>query len=334
MGFILTHRFDHIFYTGSSTIAKIITSAAAKNLIPVTLELGGQGPAIVCKSANIDLTAKRIAATKFLNAGQICLNVNHVLVEPSVRDKLVDHLIKHFNEFLGGKGERPSYYSHIINDRNFDRLDKMLNNTSGKVVYGGQRDRTSRYFAPTIVVDVSPNDALLAEELFGPILPIIDADLYTAMSITKGKEHPLAIYGFTESQRDKDTILAGTMSGGVTFNDCILHVAAQDAPFGGVGHSGMGYYHGRYGILAFSHLRTFIDLPTWMDKMMAARYPPYTLEKSRQISPEVKATFDRDGNEVGKYVLLSKLSIMGLMIGSAGGLWLHRIGWLYATTSA
>ncbi|GAB1190951.1 hypothetical protein APSETT444_000119 [Aspergillus pseudonomiae] len=332
MGYILEHRFDHIFYTGSATVAKFITAAAAKHLTPVTLELGGQGPAIVCPSADIELAAKRIAATKFMNAGQngakyvnvnqICLNVNHVFVHPTVRREFVDHLKKYFDLFLGGDREiLPTYYTHIINERNFDRLERLLQNTSGNVVYSGQRNRADLSFSPTIVTGIEPGDSLLSEELFGPILPIIDADLDTAISIINSMEHPLAIYGFSQQQKDKDRILAETLSGGVTFNDCMLHVAAKGAPFGGVGQSGMGKYHGPYGFLEFTHLRTHIDPPSWLEKVMAARYPPYTSDKLRKLYRPAKAPFDRQGNKVRRtrawlYVLV--LAVAGSVAARTG----------------
>ncbi|KAJ6179834.1 hypothetical protein N7519_010295 [Penicillium mononematosum] len=295
MGYILEHRFDHIFYTGSPNIAKIIHAAAAKHLTPVTLELGGQCPAIVAESADLDLTAKHIAATKFMNAGQICLNVNHVLVHPSLRDRLVADLIRHFDTFLGGKDNNPEYYTHIINERNFDRLDNLLQQTSGEVVYGGQRIPQSRYFAPTIVTGVKPGDSLLSEELFGPILPIVDADFDTALSWTRAGEHPLAIYAFTTQDADKARILNETQSGGVTFNDCGLHIAARDVPFGGVGNSGQGRYHGPHGILTFSHLRTHINaVPS---RFSLRGIPPYSVQKAHKMMAPVTPPFDRDGND-------------------------------------
>jgi aldehyde dehydrogenase (NAD+) len=224
--------------------------------------------------------------------------VNHILVDPSVRDELVQSLKKYFNVFMDGR-ERPEYYTKIVNDRNFVRLEKLLQDTSGEVVYGGDRDRATRYFAPTIVVNVRPGDSLLSEELFGPMLPIVDADLDTAISYTRAGEHPLAIYAFTQDPTERERVLHETQSGGVTFNDCMLHIAAHNAPFGGVGNSGQGYYHGKYGVLAFSHLRTYISgLPSWMEGLMAARYPPYTEAKTKTIAPAMKASFDRDGNEI------------------------------------
>ncbi|KAL6236541.1 Aldehyde/histidinol dehydrogenase [Aspergillus navahoensis] len=295
---ILDQHIDHSFYTGSASVAKIIHAAAAKHLTPVTLELGGQEPAIVCKSANIDVAAKRIAATKFMNAGQICLNVNHVLVDPTVRDALVARLAHHFDMFMGGSARnQPDYYTRIVNERHFDRLDNLLKQTSGRLRYGGERDRAARFMSPSIVA-VKPGDCLLNDELFGPILPVIDADLDTALAITRSDEHPLAVYAFTSDAADKKRVLDGCLSGGVTFNDCTLHAAVADAPFGGVGHSGMGYYHGPYGILAFSHLRTYMEgPPAWMQALMSVRYPPYTLDKAKMLAPKVNPSFDRDGNQ-------------------------------------
>lgn len=226
------------------------------------------------------------------------MNVNHVLVHPSLRERLVADLSRHFDTFLGGKANNPEYYTHIINERSFDRLDSLLQKTSGKIVYGGQRDRQSLYFAPTIVTGVKPGDVLLSEELFGPILPIVDADFDTALSRTRAGEHPLAIYAFTTQVAEKARILNETQSGGVTFNDCGLHVAGRDVPFGGVGNSGQGRYHGPHGILTFSHLRTHINaVPSWLEGLLAARYPPYSVQKAHKMMAPVTPPFDRDGND-------------------------------------
>ncbi|PYH75556.1 aldehyde dehydrogenase [Aspergillus uvarum CBS 121591] len=304
MEYILQQRWDHIFYTGSAKIAKIVHAAAARHLTPVTLELGGQGPAIVTESADVEMAGKRIAGAKFLLAGQVCINVNHILAHPAIRDALVASLARWFDTFNGGPDSIPPYSCHIVNDRNFDRLESLLSRTSGKIVYGGVRDRSTRYFGPTIVVDVQPDDILLTEELFGPILPIVDADLNAALAFTTSLEHALALYAFTNVEAEKDRILQTTSSGGVTFNDCLLHALAKDAPFGGVGHAGMGAYHGKYGIQAFSYRRTVTNaLPSVLEGFMDARYPPYTLEKMHKMMPKVTPSFDRDGNErssVGK----------------------------------
>lgn len=316
MPYILEQRYDHIFYTGSALVGKIVHAAAAKHLTPTTLELGGLAPAIVTPDANIDVSAKHIASTKFQNAGQvkpshhdpnrpkltgahkICLNVNHVLVDPSVREPLVNNLIRYFDIFTEGK-EQPEYYTHIVNERNFDRLDRLLSQTSGQILYGGHRDRKARFFGPTIVA-VKPDDILLTEEIFGPILPIVEADLDAAIAFTKGTGRPLALYAFTNNQAERQRVLNETQSGGVTFNDCMWHCLALDAPFGGTGSSGHGYYHGRHGVREFSHLRTYTGaFPAWMEYFMDRRYPPYNLEKARMLAPQVVPPFDRDGNDIG-----------------------------------
>lgn len=225
--------------------------------------------------------------------------MNHVFVPARLRERLVIELSRHFDTFLGGKDNQPEYYTHIINDRNFDRLENLLKQTSRHIVYGGQRDRQKRYFAPTIVTGVKPGDSLLSEELFGPILPIIDADFDTAISFTRSGEHPLAIYAFTSLETDKTRILNETQSGGVTFNDCCLHVVGRDVPFGGVGNSGHRRDHGPHGIVAFSHLR---------------RYPPYSVEKAHKMSPPVRPSFDRDGNDrPGRFRWVFGVGLMALL---------------------
>ncbi|KAJ6105074.1 Aldehyde dehydrogenase C-terminal [Penicillium sp. IBT 16267x] len=325
MQHILERRFDHIFYTGSGNIGKIVYTAAAKNLTPVTLELGGQGPAIVTSTANIDLSAKHIAAAKFTNAGQICLNVNHILVNPQVHDALIKALIHHFNIFMGGPDNTPDYYTHIINERNFDRLDRLLTTSSGKIVYGGQRDRSTRFFAPTIVTGVKPGDSLLSEELFGPILPVIEADLVTALAFTRETGQPLSAYAFTQNPAEKDRLLNEIQSGGVTFNDCMLHAGAQGAPFGGTGSSGFGYYHGIHGFREFSYLRTVTNaFPAWMESLMDARYPPYSLKKLKAFAPDVTPPFDRDGKDISQRSLTKWAIGFGVLAFSAVKLGVHE----------
>lgn len=341
MQHILDQRYDHIFYTGSAQAGKIVHAAAAKHLTPVTLELGGLAPAIVTTSADTELSANHIAATKFNNAGQvcttadytnqqltksyICLNVNHILVDPPVRDALVKSLARHFDIFMGNKDTQPEYYSHIINERNFDRLDRLLQKTSGQIVYGGQRNRTTRFFAPTIVTGVKPGDSLLSEELFGPILPVVDADLDAAIAFTRGTDRPLALYAFTANEAEKTRILDETQSGGVTFNDCTLHVVACDAPFGGTGSSGHGYYHGPYGIREFSHLRTHVNaLPTSMEWLLDARYPPYSAEKLKKMVTAVKPSFDREGNDISGGKLRGWALALGILALSVALLGQHK----------
>lgn len=300
MDYLLGKKFDHIFFTGSTAVGKIIYARAAPNLTTVTLELGGRGPAIVTPNADIELAAKRIANVKFLNSGQVCIGINHVFVDPKVKGPFLKALAKHFDQFLSGGPDRaPDYVSRIINDRHYGRLEGLLENSKGNIIYGGDRNPLTRYFAPTVVDNVTTDDSLLSEEIFGPILPILDATLDEAIEYTAANDHPLSLYGFTGSAAEQQEILRRTNSGGVTFNDGVLHMAMKDAPFGGVGGSGAGAYHGIYGFREFTHLRTVASIPGWMDGILSFRYPPYTNAKA---TAQIKATggggsvsFDREG---------------------------------------
>ncbi|KAM3556576.1 hypothetical protein ARSEF4850_005464 [Beauveria asiatica] len=312
MNHLLGKKFDHIFFTGSTVVGKIVAARAAPNLTTTTLELGGRGPAIVTANANVDLAAKRIANVKFLNSGQVCVGVNHVFVDPKVKAPFLKALAKYFNQYLGGSSaSNPGYVTNIVNDRHYNRLEGLLEKSSGNIIYGGDRDPATRYFSPTVVDNVTTDDSLLSEELFGPILPILDGTLDEAIAYTAAHDHPLSLYGFTDSRAEQRAILDRTNSGGVTFNDGILHMAMKDAPFGGVGGSGTGAYHGIYGFREFTHLRTVASIPGWMDALLSFRYPPYTNAKA---IAQIKATsggggvsFDREGR--------STTSVLGRILG-------------------
>ncbi|RBQ99473.1 hypothetical protein FVER53590_01702 [Fusarium verticillioides] len=272
---LLELKFNHIFFTGSTKVAKYVAAAAAKHLTPTVLELGGQGPAIVTAKADLDLAAKRIAYAKFLNAGQICLSVNHVFVDPEVHDAFVQRLHHWTQQFSGGES---SHMCKIVNKRNFERLSGLLEETSGKVFQASGKGGDNM-LSPTVVTDVSVDDSLLSEELFGPICPVIKATYKGAVRQTNsGGPHPLAIYIFSSDRSEINYILQNTISGGVTINDVLMHYGVPGAPFGGVGDSGQGYYHGKYGFMAFTHQRTILELPTWMDRLMAFRYPPFDMK--------------------------------------------------------
>lgn len=279
---ILERRFDHIFYTGNPRIGKIIQTAAAKHLTPTVLELGGQAPCIVTPSADINLAAKRIMFSKFLNAGQICLSSNHVFVDPSVHDKFVERATHWIGQYL--KDEGKDQVAHIINERNYDRLIGLLNQTGGNIVYGGTTDRSTKYIQPTIIKDISMTDSLMSEEIFGPILPIIKMDYQKACEITQSLEHPLGLYIFSTKQAEIDYILSHTSSGGVTINEIMMHAGVPNAPFGGVGNSGTGSYHGRYGFDAFTHNRTVVSVPGWFDYLLGFRYPPYSTKHISKVT--------------------------------------------------
>ncbi|CEJ94923.1 Putative Aldehyde dehydrogenase [[Torrubiella] hemipterigena] len=303
MDHLLSKKWAHIFFTGSTGVGKIIYAKAVENLSTVTLELGGRGPAIVTANANIDLSAKRIANTKFMNSGQVCVGVNHIFVDPKVKKPFIEALKKYFDQFLSGEESEPSYCTRIVNDKNYGRLEALLEKSKGTVIYGGDRNPKTRYWGPTIVDNVTTDDSLLTEELFGPILPIIEATLQEAIDYTAAHDHPLSLYGFTDSKVEREAILNQTNSGGVTFNDCLLHMLVKDAPFGGVGPSGMGAYHGIWGFNEFTHFRTVVTVPFWMDLILGYRYAPYSDSKLSKIitfqGHKTSVPFDREGRDTG-----------------------------------
>ncbi|KAI0126981.1 Aldehyde/histidinol dehydrogenase [Xylariales sp. AK1849] len=273
---ILERKFDHIFFTGSGKIARHITAAAAKHLTPTVLELGGQGPAIVTESADVHMAAKRVAFAKYLNAGQICLSVNHVFVHPSIHDQFLTSLAYWNEQFQ--LGEKDADFVNIVNERNFDRLAGLLKRSKGTITSGGQTDRNRLIIRPTVVANVTLGDALMEDELFGPICPVLKATTEEAYNAIKSSPHPLAIYIFSNNQQEIDEILHNTNSGGVTINDVIMHASVHEAPFGGVGESGYGYYHGKHGFDCFSHKRIIVAPPTWLERLMAVRYPPFNVK--------------------------------------------------------
>lgn len=280
---MLERKWNHIFYTGGGKVGRLIAAAGAKHLTPVALELGGQSPVIVTASANIDLAAKRIANAKLTNVGQVCLNANHVFADPAIHDKLIERLI-HWNKQFTKDGEEG--FAHIINERHFDRITNLLKSSTGEIVFGGATDRSTKYIQPTIVKDVSIGDSLLSEELFAPIAPVIAADMVTAIRTINSMPHPLGLYIFSSKQGEIDSIINNTSSGGVTVNDVALHAAVPNAPFGGVGESGYGSYHGKFGFDAFSHTRTVVSPPNWLDSVMSFRYPPFKVENAKFMTPK------------------------------------------------
>lgn len=275
VGQLLTYKWDTIFYTGGSKVARIIASAAAKTLTPVTLELGGQDPVIVGKSANIDLAAKRIANAKFVNAGQVCVNANHIFADPAIHDELVQRLIYWNKEFTRTEGSLAS----IINERHFDRITNLVKGTKGDVVYSGDSDRSKRYIHPTVVKNVKLDDSLMSEELFGPVVPVLSSTVDEAIRVVNSMPHALALYIFSNDKAEIDKVLNATTSGGVTINDIMIHVAVPGAPFGGVGESGNGAQGGKYTFEAFTHTRTVLTMPGWIEKVLSFRYPPFQMSK-------------------------------------------------------
>ena len=275
---LLGQCFDTIFYTGNGRVGRIVMEAAAVHLTPVTLELGGKSPALVDADADIDVAARRITWGKFLNAGQTCVAPDYVLVHDRVRSRFVDAVRRTLRSFYGDDPKRSPDYARIVNRQHFDRLSHLLAATSGTVAHGGERDETTRYFAPTVVTEVPPDDPLMDEEIFGPILPVLrfgDVDEATAYVSSRAK--PLALYIFSSSKSTVDRVLAQTSSGSVGVNLTVQQVAIPGLPFGGVGASGMGAYHGRHGFETFSHRRAVFSKPTQLD--LPVQYPPYTKTK-------------------------------------------------------
>ncbi len=273
---LLAQKFDHIFYTGNGTVGRVVMRAAAENLTPVTLELGGKSPTIVDKSANLAIAGRRIAWAKFVNAGQTCVAPDYVLAHTSIADKLVQEIAKSIKEFYGSDPQRSSDFARISSARHFARLSNML--SSGKVAVGGETDVHQSYIAPTVLIGVQASDVVMQEEIFGPILPVLTVDsLDEAISFVNARPHPLALYVFADDQRVNDKVVASTTSGGVTVNGTIFHMTGQYLPFGGVGESGMGAYHGRSGVDTFQHLKPVLKRSTRVDAPLA--YPPYTKRK-------------------------------------------------------
>lgn len=270
---LLNERFDYIFFTGSPITGRYIMQKAAVNLCPVTLELGGKSPCVVLHSANIALTAKRIAFGKFINAGQTCVAPDYVLVQREQKPVLIQALKVTLQQFYGENPLNSPHYGRIVNPRFFDRLLNMLDTSGGLVVSGGNSDRDKRYIEPTLVDEPSLESALMQEEIFGPILPLIAIDsLEEAVAFINSRNKPLALYVFGSEAEGKH-VLAQTSSGGACLNDTILHVANKHLPFGGVGESGIGHYHGRYSFETFSHQRSVVSSRLWFD--LAGKYPPY-----------------------------------------------------------
>ena len=279
---LLDQRFDHIFFTGSTGVGKVVMAAAARHLTPVTLELGGKSPTIVAADADIGVAARRIVWGKLINAGQTCIAPDYLLVEDAVVDELIDRIRSTIRSFYGDDPAGSADLGRIVNERHFDRVCGLVDGGGGTVVIGGGRDRTTRKIEPTVVLDPDLDSPLMAEEIFGPVLPVVRvASIDQAIDAVNSRPKPLALYVFTSSNATADRVIASTSSGGACVNHVVVHVLPESLPFGGVGPSGMGAYHGRAGFDAFSHRRTVLRKPTRPDPAML--YPPYTKAKESLI---------------------------------------------------
>ena len=278
---LMTRQFDHVFFTGGENIGKKVMEAASKNLTPVTLELGGKSPAVVIDGANLEVTAKRVIWGKSLNAGQTCIAPDHLLVEDKLFDSLISNLINSINDFYGNTPLDSKHLGSIINEKQFNRLNNLLTQAkkNNQIIYGGDSNEKEKRISPTLIKIDNRNDPLMKEELFGPLLPILSIkNLDQAISDFKLLPKPLALYLFGGGEKEQGKVLSMTSSGGVCFNDVVLQAGIPELPFGGVGTSGMGKYHGKAGFDNFTHYKSVLKRPFWLD--LSFRYPPYKLDLS------------------------------------------------------
>lgn len=275
---LLTHRFDAIFYTGSSRVGRIVMTAAAANLTPVTLELGGKNPVIVARDSPLEITARRIVWGRFMNAGQICVAPDYVLVPEPLRLALIEAMQRAITRFYGSDPQRSESYGRIVNQQHFARLVSLMQ--EGRIAIGGQTAASDRYIAPTVLTDLPADAAVLREEIFGPILPVMGyEEIEQAVAFVRKRPKPLALYLFTEDRRLQESMIRDVHSGSVVVNDVVINQIVPGLPFGGVGESGMGAFHGRYTFDAFSHTKAVVRRSLRAD--LDVRYPPFTARKNR-----------------------------------------------------
>ncbi|KAH9934346.1 NAD-aldehyde dehydrogenase [Fomitopsis serialis] len=274
---ILELRFNHILYTGNNRVAKIVCMAAAKHLTPVTLELGGKSPCVIDPKCNAKVAAKRIMWGKLVNCGQVCLCPDYVLVPESFQDEFVEALKNAYNELHPTDPKQSGMLGRIVNERHVERLKNLLDNTKGTIVFGGETDKDARYVAPTLIRDVKRDDSLMSEEIFGPLLPVVPVkDVDEAIAFVNSMDEALNVYIFSNDKKFKSKVMDNTRSGTASVNETILHVMANDAPFGGFGASGYGYSTGKAAFDEFTHFRCTVDNPNWVEYTpMSARYTPY-----------------------------------------------------------
>ncbi len=277
---LLERRFDHILYTGNERVARIVMAAAAKHLTPVTLELGGKSPCLVAHDADLEVAAARIVWGKFLNAGQTCVAPDHVLVEREAAAPLLEALVRRIREFYGDDAAASPDYGRIATEQHAARFEQLL--AGQRIHYGGRVDVAGRYVEPTIVLDPAPDSALMQEEIFGPVLPVIAVDdMQAALRFVAARPKPLALYAFTRDAAFADAVRDTLSAGSICINDAVIFMVSPELPFGGVGASGMGRYTGWYGFETMSHMKAVMTRSFWFDAPI--RYPPYTDAKARLL---------------------------------------------------
>jgi len=288
---LLKEKFDYIFFTGSTTVGQKVRDAANKHLTPVTLELGGKCPTYVDSSADMDIVARRLLWAKCINLGQTCIAPDYILCSSQVQAQLVDKMKTILFEWYGKNPQDSEHLCRIINDRNWQRLNQLLQSSQGKVVIGGETDQSDLYIAPTVVTGVKEDDSLMKDELFGPIFPIMNVTSpQEAIKFINSRHKPLSLYVFTKDKKVQKLFQSDTSSGSMVMNDAVVHLSVETLPFGGVGESGMGNYHGRYTFLTFSHEKSVLvrDFSKIGEYLGETRYPPYEEWKIKRLGFLVK----------------------------------------------
>ncbi|XP_054161358.1 aldehyde dehydrogenase family 3 member B1-like isoform X2 [Oppia nitens] len=316
---LLKERFDYIFFTGSTSIGKIVAEAAAKHLTPLTLELGGKSPLYIDDTVpNLEIAWRRILWGKLLNAGQTCVAPDYILCTTKVQKTLINAAEKIIKEFYGEDPQKSPDFCRIVNTKHFERVAKLID-SSGKPVIGGQKDNTENYIAPTILVDVSPNDPIMSEEIFGPVLPIVNVSSEEeAINFINKGEKPLSLYLFSSNKNTIKKFLNETSSGSVCVNDCVFHLCVDTLPFGGVGHSGVGRYHGKYSFDTFTHEKSVLirGYNPVLEALGSKRYPPYSDGKARFMRHLLAKRRDFTPKYLSHYVMCAVGAITVLAIQS------------------
>ncbi|XP_034723325.1 aldehyde dehydrogenase, dimeric NADP-preferring-like isoform X1 [Etheostoma cragini] len=285
---LLKLRFDHVFYTGSGTVGKVVMEAAARHLTPVTLELGGKSPCYIDKDCDIRVACRRITWGKFVNCGQTCIAPDFILCEPCIQGRVVDRIRQTLLEFYGADPKCSPDYGRIINQRHFNRIMGLMEGYTP--VVGGQSDASQRYIAPTVLKDVPPHSRMMQEEIFGPLLPIVAvSDMDDAIRFINEREKPLALYIFCSDKKATKRMIEETSSGGVVVNDVMMHYTLTSLPFGGVGQSGMGRYHGKHSFDQLSHQRACLVRSLGMESVNLARYPPQDRRRAKRVRMALKS---------------------------------------------
>ncbi|THH14250.1 hypothetical protein EW146_g6054 [Bondarzewia mesenterica] len=280
---VLELPWDHILYTGGGRVARIVLTAAAQTLTPVTTELGGKSPVFIDPNCDLKTAARRLMWGKVSNAGQTCVAPDYVLVQREFVPKLVEACKQVLNKFFPEGAEKSDSFSRIISISQFERITGLLKSTKGEIVYGGGSNADKKFIEPTIVIGVDGADSLMSEEIFGPILPIVPVDsLDEAIEFVNARDHPLALYVFSQDPKFKAKVFDNTQSGSAVANECMLQTVAEGLPFGGIGPSGSGAHTGKFTFDIFTHVRASLDNPSWLDMIMSGRYPPYTVGKKSQ----------------------------------------------------